>query len=382
MAGIYQRDNYAQLMQNALNNAYNRRSATQRERAERAKEIVNAGGDFAKVVGRTAEEWNVPDQYENNPDYRAARFDYILGGDRSGLDAFRQAEMQAEQARRQQDFTAAENALNRKMQMAENERNREIQRQQHGLEKMTEKARLLRDYRDAVAILQDMEGDNKSKYNDVDRAKAKNNLDLTRDLLKNSGQFTKAELEKVGIVEEEKKPVSIVPFKPGYTPEAVPAPQAQAPAAPVETPMDNSWNKFYARNVEIKGADDKKLDELEAEFGKYKKDEANADEYEKFKKSIADQRKTNENTRAAQRKAAAKNETARQFVQGGGLSKTQVRNALGMAGKGGGKTEATIPGTWTYNGKEENVVYTVKRDGLTAYISVDGKPVGEIGLGY
>lgn len=382
MAGIYNRDNYAQLMQNALNNAYNRRAATQRERAERVKEIVNAGGDLAKVLGRTAEEWDVPDQYKDNPDYRAARFDYILGGDRSGLDAFRQAEMQAEQARRQQEFTAAENALNRKMQMAENEKNREIQRQQHGLEKMTEKARLLRDYRDAVAILQDMEGDNKSKYNDVDRAKAKNNLDLTRDLLKNSGQFTNAELEKAGIVEEEKKPVSIVPFKPGYTPEAAPAPQAPVPVAPVETPVDNSWNKFYARNVEIKGADDKKLDELEAKFGEYKKDEANADEYEKFKKSIADQRKTNENTRAAQRKAAAKNETARQFVQGGGLSKTQVRNALGMAGKGGGKTEATIPGTWTYNGKEENVVYTVKRDGLTAYISVDGKPVGEIGLGY
>ena len=134
MAGIYQRDNYAQLMQNALNSAYNRSAATQRERAERVKEIVNAGGDFAKVVGRTAEEWNVPDKYEDNPDYRAARFDYILSGDRSGLDAFRQAEMQAEQARRQQEFTAAENALNRRMQMAENEKNREIQRQQHGLE--------------------------------------------------------------------------------------------------------------------------------------------------------------------------------------------------------------------------------------------------------
>lgn len=383
MAGIYNRDNFAQGMQNALNNAYNRRAATQRERAERAKEIVNAGGDFAKVLGRTVEEWSVPDQYRDNPDYRAARFDYILGGDRSGLDAFRQAEMQAEQQRKQRDFQASEAALNRALQVSEGDKNRALQKQQHALEKTTEKARLFRDYRDAVAILQDMEGDNKSKYNDVDRAKAKNNLDLTRDLLKNSGQFTEAELEKAGIVEP-KTPVmpTVVPFKPGYTQEAVPTPQAQAPAAPVETPVDNSWNKFYARNVEIKGADDKKLDDLEAEFGKYKKDEANADEYEKIKKSIADQRKTNENTRAAQRKATAKNETARQFVQGGGLSKTRVRNALGMAGKGGGKTEATIPGTWTYNGKEENVVYTVKRDGLTAYISVDGKPVGEIGLGY
>ena len=371
MAGIYQRDNYAQLMQNALNSAYNRSAATQRERAERAKEIVNAGGDFAKVLGRTVEEWSVPDQYRDNPDYRAARFDYILGGDRSGLDAFRQAEMQAEQARKQQKFQASEAALNRALQVSEGDKNRELQKQQHALEKTTEKARLLRDYRDAVAILQDMEGDNKSKYNDVDRAKAKNSLDLTRDLLKNSGQFTQAELEKAGIVEEEKTPVSIVPFKPGYTPEAAPVPQAQAPAPAAATPVDDSWNKFYARNVEIKGANDQKLDELETELGKHTKDEANADEYEKIKKSIADQRKANQNARAA----AAKKQSMMDEAKAHKFSKTDLREKLQIGKEGGGLKEAEIDFSFEHGGKTFPAKARAINKGDFADIVVDGEVV-------
>ena len=399
MAGIYQRDNYAQLMQNALNNAYNRRAATQRERAERVKEIVNAGGDIAKIAGRTAEEWDVPEQYADNPDYRAARFDYILGGDRSGLDAFRQAEAQAEQQRRQQEFTAAENALNRKLQAQENEKNREIQRQQHGLEKTTEKARLLRDVRDAEAILADMEGENKSKYNEVDRAKARNNYDLTVELLKKSGQFTADEIAKLNgnAAGGGNAPGAGAPLDAqieyaranGWQAPAAPAKESDEPKSEPkkeETPKEDpkeTWNKFNARFGEIATADPKQLDALEAEYGKHMKDEANADEYEKWGQNITKRRKELKNQAAARAKANAKNESARQFVQNGGLKTSQVRNALGMGSKnGGGKTEATIPGTWMYNGKEENVVYTIKRDGLTAKISVDGKPVGEVGLGY
>lgn len=394
MAGIYQRDNYAQLMQNALNNAYNRSAATQRERAERVKEIVNAGGDFAKVVGRTAEEWNVPDQYRDNPDYRAARFDYILSGDRSGLDAFRQAEAQAEQARKQQEFTAAENALNRRMQMAENEKNREIQRQQHGLEKATEKARLLRDVRDAEAILADMEGENKSKYNEVDRAKARNNYDLTVELLKKSGQFTADEIAKL---DGNAAGGGNAPGAGATLDEQIAYARAngwQAPAAPAKEPTEaqgaeepsvdpaESWNKFYARNVEVKGADDKKLDELEAEFGKHKKDEANADEYEKFKKDMADQRTANKNARVARQKASAKNAFAQQFIQNGGITATELRNALGMNQKGGGKSSAKLSKTWNYEGKTEPMDIDVKRDGMNAKLYVDGKYVGDKNLGF
>jgi hypothetical protein len=371
MAGIYQRDNYAQLMQNALNSAYNRRAATQRERAERVKEIVNAGGDFAKVAGRTAEEWNVPDQYADNPDYRAARFDYILSGDRSGLDAFRQAEMQAEQQRRQQEFTAAENALNRKMQMAENEKNREIQRQQHALEKAAEKARMLKNYKDATDTVSYYEKEG-ANVDPLVKAKAMNDAALQLQLLKNSGQFTAEELANIESAGG-KTPDDLIAGQKKSAPET--------PAAPAEDA--ESWNKFNSRFGEIATADQKQLDALKGDFGKYKKQETNADEYGKWEQGISKRQTELKNKAAAAAKANAKNESARQFVQNGGLKTSQVRNALGMGNKnGGGKTEATIPGTWTYNGKEENVVYTIKRDGLTAKISVDGKPVGEIGLGY
>lgn len=382
MAGIYQRDNYAQLMQNALNSAYNRSAATQRERAERVKEIVNAGGDFAKVVGRTAEEWNVPEKYEDNPDYRAARFDYILSGDRSGLDAFRQAEAQAEQARRQQEFTAAENALNRKMQMAENEKNREIQRQQHGLEKAAEKARMVRNYKDATDTVSYYEKEG-ANVDPLVKAKARNDAALQLQLLKNSGQFTAEELSNIEASGGKTLDDLLAELRRN---KGAGAPEQGAPETPAETPAETqaeSWNKFNSRFGEIATADQKKLDALNADFTKYQKQETNADEYGKWEQGIAKRQTELKNQAAARAKANAKNESARQFVQNGGLKTSQVRNALGMGNKnGGGKTEATIPGTWTYNGKEENVVYTIKRDGLTAKISVDGKPVGEIGLGY
>lgn len=378
MAGIYQRDNYAQLMQNALNSAYNRRAATQRERAERVKEIVNAGGDFAKVAGRTAEEWNVPDQYADNPDYRAARFDYILSGDRSGLDAFRQAEAQAEQQRRQQEFTAAENALNRKLQAQENEKNREIQRQQHGLEKAAEKARMVKNYKDATDTVSYYEKEG-ANVDPLVKAKAVNDAALQLQLLKNSGQFTPEELANIESAGGKTLDDHLAELRKNKN---AGVPEQETPA---ETPADDaeSWNKFNARFGEIATADQKQLDALKGDFGKYKKQETNADEYGKWEQGINKRQTELKNKAAAAAKANAKNESARQFVQNGGLKTSQVRNALGMGNKGGGgKTEATIPGTWTYNGKEENVVYTIKRDGLTAYISVDGKPVGEIGLGY
>lgn len=372
-------------MQTALNNAYNRREATQRERAERVKEIVNAGGDFAKIVGRTAEEWDVPDQYKDNPDYKAARFDYIISGDRSGLDGFRQAELQAEQ----RAFQERENDANRKFQARENDKNRAIQRQQHGLEKITERARLLRDVRDAEAILADMEGENKSKYSEVDRAKARNNLALTRSMLTNSGQFTAAELaglngESVPSASSKPLDVQIAEAKAnGWQVPAQEPTEANGDNKPAvsEDPAE-SWNKFYARNVEIKGADDKKLDELEAEFGKHKKDEANADEYEKFKKDMADQRKSNKNARAAKQKASAKTAFAQQFIQDGGISKTELRNALGMNQKGGGKTEAKLSKSWNYEGKTESMDIEVKRDGMNVKLYVDGKYVGDMNLGF
>lgn len=89
MAGIYNRDNFAQLLANAIENAQARRQAYVDREAQRTKENAGAIANFAKALGRTYE--TLGSDEENSPEYRAARFDYIVDGDRSGLDAYQNA---------------------------------------------------------------------------------------------------------------------------------------------------------------------------------------------------------------------------------------------------------------------------------------------------
>lgn len=377
MAGIYQRDNYAQIMQNALNNAYNRSAATQRERAERAKEIVNAGGDFAKVLGRTVEEWSVPDQYKDNPDYRAARFDYILSGDRSGLDAFRQAEAQAEQARRQQEFQASEASLNRALQASEGDKNRELQKQQHALEKTTEKARLLANIRTAQAIVKDAE-DNPTKYTALDRAKANSDLTLQHDLAEKSGWFTDEEMRKIkGLPEPPKAPATVVPFRPGYTPEAAPA-VTEVPAA-TGTPAGESGNPIIDwKNFKNDAKNAKTLDDIKSlrERAKGKQNEGNAEEYNDIVNTIDAKEKEIKNKMAAAAKKKARIDTAKTRK----FSKSDVREALGIGKEGGGNSSAKMKFDYVYDGKTITADADVQRDGKNAKIIVDGETVQTIPL--
>lgn len=378
---IYNRDNLAASIAPGLASALDRAAAYRARQNERIRNSFDAAMKFAPIVGRTIEQGFTPDKYRDDNDYRAARYDYILNGDRSGLDAFRQREAQVAEAARQRDFQASEAALNRALQESEGNKNRELQRQQHALEKTTEKARLLRDYRDAVAVLQDMTGDNKSKYNDVDRAKAQNSLDLTQDLLKNSGQFTQAELEKLGIMKAQ--PKTAIPFRPGYVPEAQ---AAQAPAqesqAPAPAPVDDSWNKFNARYGEIAVADRNQLDALAAALAGYTKDEGNADEYEKWGQGITKRDKELKAAAAAKQKASAKNESAKQMLDSGIITKNEIRAALDMGQKGGGKTEGSIEKSWDYNGKTEPMKVDIKRNGQNSKLYVDGQYVGDLYLGF
>lgn len=375
--GIYTRDNLAASITPGLASALDRAAAYRARQNARIADSFKAVTDFAPVLGRTIEQGFTPDKYKDDKDYRAARYDYILNGDRSGLDRIKQAEQQAAEFEKHRAFQASEAALNRALQASEGDKNRELQKQQHALEKTTEKARLLRDYRDAVAVLQDATVDKNSKYSDLDRAKAQNNLDLTRDLLRNSGQFTQAEMEKLGIVEPPKP--TVIPFKQGYVPEAQ-APVQQEPA-PVP-PVDDSWNKFNARYGEIAVADRNQLDALKNEFSKYTKDEGNPDEYEKWNQGFAKRDKELKAAAAAKQKASAKNESARQMVENGLVTKNEIRSALGMGQKGGGKTEGTIEKSWSYNGKTEPMKIEIKRDGLSTKLYVDGQYVGDVGLGF
>lgn len=58
MAGIYNRDNFAQLLANAIENAQARRQAYVDREAQRTKENAGAIANFAKALGRTYETWD------------------------------------------------------------------------------------------------------------------------------------------------------------------------------------------------------------------------------------------------------------------------------------------------------------------------------------
>lgn len=118
---------------------------------------------------------------------RAARFDYILEGDRSGLDAIGQAINNAIERERQQNFSSGQADLQRKFQADEAEKQRQFQRGENKLmresqEKVRqddlylERARALRDIADARAVYDNTK--KKSGENTLDFALAGNMLRL------------------------------------------------------------------------------------------------------------------------------------------------------------------------------------------------------------
>lgn len=368
---IYTRDNLAASIAPGLASALDRAAAYRARQNARINDSFKALADYAPVLGRTIEQGFTPDKYKDDNDYRAARYDYILNGDRSGLDAFRQREAQAAEAAKQRDFQESEAALNRALQESEGNKNRELQRQQNAHSKIMDKAKLLRDYNTYNDIIEDIDA-NKSAYGakwQIERAKAVNNREMQKELMKSSGLFTPEELG------EKKAGAPQIPFRVDYVPEDTPADEQEE--APEETPKPKEYADWMKQEPLIETAiNERNWANAEKLIGELDPDDLG------LQKAVGKYRDKVNAGRKADAKNKSKLESARQFIQGGGLSTTQVRNALGMNSKGGGKTEATIPGTWSYGGKEEQVEYKVKRDGLTAKIYVDGKHVGDIGLGY
>lgn len=62
MPGIYSRDNFAQLLANAIEKAQARRQAYVDREAQRTKENAGAIANFAKALGRTYETWGQSDE--------------------------------------------------------------------------------------------------------------------------------------------------------------------------------------------------------------------------------------------------------------------------------------------------------------------------------
>ena len=153
MAGIYQRDNYGAQLQAALAGALDRRLANRQREDERLRRIASTGGDFLKMMGRAYESYDA--DRAGNADYDTARYDYILGNDRSGLDKLRAQEEARRTLEAQQAFTARENELNRKMQEAENAANRRIQLKQLKADQSDKELQWRRDYALAKNVYDD-----------------------------------------------------------------------------------------------------------------------------------------------------------------------------------------------------------------------------------
>ena len=153
MAGIYQRDNYGAQLQAALAGAFDRRMANRQREDERLRRIASTGGDFLKMMGRAYESYDA--DRAGDSEYDTARYDYILGNDRSGLDKLRAEEEARRTLEAQQAFTARENELNRALQQAENEANRRIQRKQLETDKADKELQWRRDYALAKNVYDD-----------------------------------------------------------------------------------------------------------------------------------------------------------------------------------------------------------------------------------
>lgn len=110
---------------------------------------------------------------------RAARYDYIRHGDRSGLDMIDNAVNNMLAREQQQKFQAEESEKQRKFQEAENAKQMALQLKNQDYDRTIDKARTLRDLADAHAVYEDTKI--KSGNDTLAMARARNMLQLQLD---------------------------------------------------------------------------------------------------------------------------------------------------------------------------------------------------------
>ena len=334
---IYNRDNFAALNDAALANALARRQAAVDRAAQRRTGSFEAIGRALPVFGRTAEEGMVPDQYRDDPEYRAARFDYIYGGDRSGLDSYRQARAAHDEAELARKFQAAEAEKNRQFQMAESALNRKLQGRMQGDERVKDKARMLADIRDAQAVVKDSE-DNPSKYTTLQKAQALSALRLQLDLAEKSGWFSKDELDMMKGVRKPGAAKNMALAESAGTNKVVPE------EVPEQADELQPWVKAQPELARIV-AEAKDLDAIKTGregLAKYKKDESNASDYEKLEADL--NRKEGEIRKRMEAEAYAR-AVAKELP--GALTSFNtgtVRAILGDKAKAPGSVDVTVNG--------------------------------------
>lgn len=118
-----------------------------------ARSLEEIRADIAATEAEIARRKNMDESLSREtPEYRAARFDYIVDDDRAGMDAFigriRQAqaakaqrEAQQAQLAAQQEFQMKQLGEQQKFQAAENEKNRQVQREVRDYNKAVEGAK-------------------------------------------------------------------------------------------------------------------------------------------------------------------------------------------------------------------------------------------------
>lgn len=112
------------------------------------------------------------------PEYRAGRFDYIVEGNRSGLDAYQQAVNAAVNNKLQRDFQNQQRIANEAFQASENEKNRQVQLKSAADSKEDDELKWHRDLAIAKSTLRQVRNEykiGKASQKDVDDAVAEYN---------------------------------------------------------------------------------------------------------------------------------------------------------------------------------------------------------------
>ena len=231
-------------------------------------ELDRINQQIAEVQARiAAKNSGIPQR--NTPEYRAARFDYIVDGDRSGMDAYNTAVA-----------NAIQNRLNRESTMELSKLNKE-QADEEGMDQWQ------KDYSFAKSAKREIDNDPKSTQKDKDDADA-------------TVKYYEAVGRRKGYTDRFD---SMVASEQSQTPAA---PAAPAPAAPV-----SNWSNDSANAQKVIDTDTSTLDDIaaaEKALQAYANNPAVAEELGKLNSGLSNKRNkidTTEKWKLAQEKARA-----------------------------------------------------------------------------
>ena len=322
------------------------------------RSVEEIDAEIAKLKEiKNQQEYGVPTRL--TPEYRAGRFDYIVGGDRSGLDAYQQAVNAAVNNKLQRDFQDRQRLANEAFQSLENDKNRAVQAKSAADNRVTEKAKMLSQLRDSYDIVKDAVK-NPSKYTSLEVAKAKNAFNMNRSLVADSGWWNEEELANMPSLDD---------LKELETPEG----------GEGEGEGGGKTDKMEAAELERLINEAKTVDEIDkliAQANGRKEDEGNTESYQKLIEKANKKKEDIKKADSARKQKRARIDEGNKHA----FSKSEVRTLLGINSEGGGKNEAEAGYSYQYNGKTYEAKGKWIRDGKKAKFVVDGETVQTMNL--